>query len=354
MVRAGWCFSVVMSMEHPVGNCLHAEKASRRRSRPKMTPADASRQSSDELERLVKVYRHLREEHRRVRANSSAHRRLERKLAAAGARFERRLRQTTLSEDERSEWRRHQTLSGAPPRPPTGTTPAMFRVDVDGVVAERFANADEFLTTSPHQSFPAGNELYPETFQIAERALDDFEQLLAAGRPAPGRQALVRQGLLGPHGELTPCGRTALAQRSERRGGMFVEGIPIEVISRGGVGAGPRDRFRAALHRVAARAPRPVLFVRGTLTRDQNPSLARPAVVEAAIEASGRVIRATARASELGEAIDLCVERLQRKIREYRRADAAERREPSVSAPGSWRHGDLPSHRRRAPGRRRR
>lgn len=337
-----------------------------------MANAAASRKLNDELKQLVETYRHLHEEHRRTGTNSRTRRRLEQRLAAAAERFERRLREAALDEQDREEWRRHIYHAAPPPALAENGTPIVFRgrsdtgsellirrlgpgeleVIVDGTTVERLAEADELLSLSPNLTFPMGGQLYRETFQVEEGALDNLAELLATGKPVPGLQALVREGLVSRNLELTPRGRRAL-DRTKTRGGMPGERGPIEIVVRGRVGDRSRDRLRTALDRIAASAPRSVLFVRGTLTREENPSLARPAVAEATLNLSGRVTRATARGSDLGEAIDLLVERLNRAMRELRRTEEAERREPGVSEPGSWRHGNLPSHPPRTGTRRR-
>jgi ribosome-associated translation inhibitor RaiA len=344
-----------------------------------MISANAPRETSEhelreELEQLVKVYRHLHDEHRRSGASSRARRRLEHRLAGVAERFERRLRAAVPDEHDRAQWREHLYHGAASPAEIEGVAPLVFRgrseagsellirrlpsgdleVTIDGTPVERLYGADELLSPAPHLTFGVGGQLYRETFRVPAGALSDLEQTLATGKPVPGLQALSREGLISHDLELTPRGRRALAHRPQESGAFEEAESPIEIVARGRVGHRSRQRLQNALSRIAAGSPRPVLFVRGTLIQEENPSLARPAVAEATLHLGGRVARARARAGELTEAIDLLVEQLHRAVRELRRREEAERRESGVPEPGRWRHGDLPSHPRRLRARRRR
>ena len=78
-----------------------------------------------------------------------------------------------------------------------------------------------------------------------------------------------------------------------------------------------------------------------TLTRHTDPALSRPVVAKAALVLSRWTVRAHAAAGSESEAIALLESRLRRQLHTLRDHDLAERREPGVSEPGKWRHGDL-------------
>jgi ribosome-associated translation inhibitor RaiA len=324
----------------------------------------ASRRTQTELEQLAERYRHLREERRRAGQDGRVRRGLERRLAAAAEQFERRLRQAALDEEQRRAWMAH-LHHGEPPPPQAGrAAPLVFRgrsasgsellvfalpsgeleLRADGVTVERLARADELLSSSPELDFPAAGQLFRESFVLADGALEALEELLAQGRPVPGQEALLAEGLVGRNLELTPRGRRALARLANDHPHRFLERGPLEIVSRGSVGRSAREQLASALERLAAQAPRPVISMRGTLSHEQGVARPRAARAEATLELRGRAVRAIAEAATLPEAIDLLVERLQRALRDLRQAAQAERRESGVAEPGSWRHGSLASH----------
>jgi len=98
---------------------------------------------------------------------------------------------------------------------------------------------------------------------------------------------------------------------------------PIEIVSRGPVGERSRRRLRQELARLADESPRHAVYLRGALTYEQNPSVARPALASATIDLGRRVIRARVAANGTSTAIDLLVVRLRRSLRELRGRDEA-------------------------------
>src|SRR5262245_35295573 len=100
---------------------------------------------------------------------------------------------------------------------------------------------------------------------------------------------------------------------------------PIEIVSRGPVGERSRRRLRKELARLAEESPRRAIFVRGALTFEQNPSVARPALASATIDLGRRVVRARVAATGAATAIDLLVARLRRSMRDLRGRDEAAR-----------------------------
>ena len=101
---------------------------------------------------------------------------------------------------------------------------------------------------------------------------------------------------------------------------------PIEIVTRGPVGERARERLRAELTQLADESPRHAVFVRGALTYDQNPAIARPAAASATIDLGRRVVRARVAADGTSIAIDRLVDRLRRRLRDLRSRDEAVRR----------------------------
>ena len=101
---------------------------------------------------------------------------------------------------------------------------------------------------------------------------------------------------------------------------------PIEIVTRGPVGGSARRRLHAELARVAEEAPRRALFVRGSLTVQQNPSIERRALATATIDLGRHVVRARVAARGTAEATDLLVDRLRRELRDLRGRREASRR----------------------------
>ncbi|MGZ4333859.1 MAG: HPF/RaiA family ribosome-associated protein [Gaiellaceae bacterium] len=99
-----------------------------------------------------------------------------------------------------------------------------------------------------------------------------------------------------------------------------------------------------AVVRVARFAPRPVLHARVAIRVHHDPALARPAVITASLDVSGRIVRAHATAAQLADAIDLMQQRLRRNLERLDERRRARRRATGVAEPGHWRHGDLPGH----------
>jgi ribosome-associated translation inhibitor RaiA len=121
--------------------------------------------------------------------------------------------------------------------------------------------------------------------------------------------------------------------------------LDVHVRAQGRVSAAQRDRAVEKLRAACAAAPRPVLAARLTLAVEENPSLERPATARAAIDVSGRPVRAHVARPTLDEAVDLLVARIRRNL-----VRLAERREDAAHAPpswepGEWRHGSLPASR---------
>ncbi len=316
-----------------------------------------------ELESLTAEYRHVLEEHRRTGPQSRGRRRLEHELDALSDRFERLLAHTPVDEETRALWRAHLHHGTPAPSEPEPGAPLVFRgrsemgaeavvrrlgpreldVLVDGAQVERLSTADELFTSSPGLAFRVGDQVYHETFGASAEALDALRTALESGQPAPADSELLLDGLVDRDLGLTPRGRRALALAPPPPpGAVAATESPIEIVTRGPVGGRARERLRDELARLVELTPRPALLARGSLSYDENPSLARPAEAKATIDLGGRTVRAHATAAGTTEAIDLLVGRLRRALRELRERQEAERREPGVAEPGHWRHGNLP------------
>ena len=221
--------------------------------------------------------------------------------------------------------------------------PRELDVLVDGAQVERLSTADELFTSSPGLAFRVGDQVYHETFGASAEAIDALRTALESGRPAPADSELLLDGLVDRDLGLTPRGRRALALAPPSPpGAVAATESPIEIVTRGPVGGRARERLRGELARLVELTPRPALLARGSLSYDENPSLARPAEAKATIDLGGRTVRAHATAAGTAEAIDLLVGRLRRALRELRERQEAERRGPGVAEPGHWRHGNLP------------
>jgi ribosome-associated translation inhibitor RaiA len=95
----------------------------------------------------------------------------------------------------------------------------------------------------------------------------------------------------------------------------------------------------------ARSAPRPVLYARAVLEINHNPSRERPAACKAALDVSGRPVRAHIAAERIEEAIDLVEARLERSLRSLAERTREERRPAAPREAGEWQHGSLPEHR---------
>lgn len=90
----------------------------------------------------------------------------------------------------------------------------------------------------------------------------------------------------------------------------------IEISARGGVRLGERRYAEEKLARIAKFAPRPIIHARAILSEETNPAVERPAVAEATLDVSGRIIRAHVAAAQMREAVDMLEDRLRRLLEE--------------------------------------
>lgn len=86
-----------------------------------------------------------------------------------------------------------------------------------------------------------------------------------------------------------------------------------------------------------------VLFARLKLSWEPDPARERPAVAEAALDVSGDLVRAHVAAPTMAEAVDLLEHRVRHQLEHLAEHRRQLRHETGVAAPGTWRHGDLPT-----------
>ncbi len=108
---------------------------------------------------------------------------------------------------------------------------------------------------------------------------------------------------------------------------------------------GIKDRALTVLDRLAAKAPRPVVFARFKMRIEEGRDPDERAIAQATIDVSGSLIRAQVAAPSPDDALHTLAERLDRRIRRLaERRQTAEQR-PARTPPGQWRHDDLPDSR---------
>jgi hypothetical protein len=303
--------------------------------------------SPGELEQVVHEYRRVHEEHRRAQPRSRARRHLEVRLQRLRRRFERLLAEAPVTEADRRRWRsRLRTGEAAPPSPtnvrrllfcgrsdsgselrlvaaPAGTIDAF----VDGAAVAVLDDAEELTETAPGFSFALDAMRFRETFGASPSCLTDLREAVTTGR-RPRRKhvrELIEDGLVDRTLCLTARGRRAL--ELDRLPARHADvGTQPAISVRGPVSPRGRASLAQALVHVAVDAPRPVLGITGSLTRHQDPALARPVVAKATIDVSGNPVRAHVGADSENEAIGLLESRLHRNLRRLAERELARRR----------------------------
>jgi len=98
---------------------------------------------------------------------------------------------------------------------------------------------------------------------------------------------------------------------------------------------------RHKIGQLAKLAPGPVLLARVKFKQALDPAVERPALAQATLDVSGRLVRAQVAARQFDEAIDLLEARLRDRLEHLASHLRDRRRRPAAGAPGEWRHGDL-------------
>lgn len=196
----------------------------------------SSATTRDELEALVRAYRHVHEEHRRAHADGRVRRHLEARLRELDGRFEGLLGIWVPEDGAKAAWRAH--LHGDAPEPPQplGEQPLVFRglaetgstleirqradgdrdVALDGRVVERL-QGDEPLLEPLTDAVRIEDVEFHETLAASEAALGALEGFVGARERGPPWQhaaELLADGLIDRDFALTERGRRALARRS--------------------------------------------------------------------------------------------------------------------------------------------
>jgi hypothetical protein len=185
----------------------------------------------EELEALVRYYRHLENEHKRAQPESGVRRRIEDRQLEARERFDRVIAEWVPDEDLRRAWRDYLHHRGPEPEGPDAIRPLVFcgisdagsvvevrgrtgedlDVHVDGALVERIA--EDFSAVTPPLRFRLNGTEFEETFGASAEALDALADFLEDGKSPPWEYAseLLADGLVDVHFALTPRGRRALA-----------------------------------------------------------------------------------------------------------------------------------------------
>lgn len=219
----------------------------------------------------------------------------------------------------------------------------MLDAFVDGSATEVLDRADELEATGPAFVLELDGTEFRETFAVPSSTLAELRRAAVTGRvPRPeSLSELMADGLIDRTLGLTTRGRRALAL-DRRAAHHEAPPVPAPAISfRGPVPERARDELSHALRVVAEVAPRPVLHIHGSITRHEDPAVARPVVAKAALDLGRHVVRAHVAAASEHEAIDLLEARVHRNLRRLADRAAVERREGRAPTEGEWRHRNV-------------
>lgn len=190
----------------------------------------------EELQALVRHYRHLQNEHHRAPVESSMRRRIEERLLDVRERVDRLLEEWIEDEDLRNAWREHLHNRAPEPDGPEAIRPLVFRgvteagsdvevreksgdeleVRIDGALIERIAAEEDFASTVTPLRVRLDGFRAEETFSASAEALDALARFVESDDPPPWDFAseLLADGLIDVHVALTPRGRRALAGKT--------------------------------------------------------------------------------------------------------------------------------------------
>ena len=189
--------------------------------------------SRDELEVIVREFRHLLEEHRRAGADSSVRRHMESRLHELELRFGQLLDEWAPDGEVRAAWQAHFHAEAPEPSLPAASRRLVFRgvaetgsvveiraradgdydVDLDGHVVER--RLDEPDAGREVGTFTLDGHVFLETFSASGPALEALGEFVAEREPHPPwpfAAELAADGLIDRDFGLTQRGRRALAQ----------------------------------------------------------------------------------------------------------------------------------------------
>jgi len=190
--------------------------------------------SRDELEVIVREFRHLLEEHRRAGAESSVRRRMESRLHELELRFGQLLDEWVPDEEVRAAWQAHLHAEAPEPALPAASRRLVFcgvaetgsvveiraradgdyDVDLDGHLVERLLGEADTLGKEV-STFTLDGHVFLESFAASGPALEALGELVAAREPHPPwpfAAELAADGLIDRDFGLTRRGHRALAE----------------------------------------------------------------------------------------------------------------------------------------------
>jgi hypothetical protein len=188
-----------------------------------------------ELQTLVRYYRHLQNEHHRAAPESAARRHIEDKLLDVRQRFDRVLEEWVPEEELRRAWREHLHNRAPEPDGPPEIRPLVFagrsdvtgsvvkirgkkgeelEVTVDGAPIERIDADENFAVTVPPARYRMNDNEFLEFFTASPEALQALAEFPGIEHQSPPWEyaaELLADGLIDTNFALTPRGRRALA-----------------------------------------------------------------------------------------------------------------------------------------------
>jgi hypothetical protein len=188
-----------------------------------------------ELQALVRYYRHLQNEHHRAPPESAARRRIEEKLLDVRQRLDRILDEWVPDEELRETWRNHLHNRAPEPDGPPEIRPLVFagrsdvtgsvveirgkkgeelEVTIDGAPIERIDADEDFSITVPPARYRVNDNEYLEIFTASPEALQALAEFPGMEHQSPPWEyaaELLADGLIDTNFALTPRGHRALA-----------------------------------------------------------------------------------------------------------------------------------------------
>jgi hypothetical protein len=188
-----------------------------------------------ELQALVRYYRHLQNEHHRAAPESAARRRIEDKLLDVRQQFDRVLEEWVPEEELRRSWQDHLHNRAPEPDGPPEIHPLVFagrsdvtgsvveirgkraeelEVTIDGAPIERIDADEDFSITVPPARYRVNDNEYLEIFTASPEALQALAEFPGIEHQSPPWEyaaELLADGLIDTNFALTPRGRRALA-----------------------------------------------------------------------------------------------------------------------------------------------
>jgi ribosomal subunit interface protein len=120
--------------------------------------------------------------------------------------------------------------------------------------------------------------------------------------------------------------------------------IPIQLPLRGATSPGPVAYVLRKIEHLLRRPPAVARHVQVVITVSSNPANEQPVRIEVSAVVSGKPIRAQVHATEVTQAGDLVVDRLQQRLDRARERTRTRRRRGGAGMAHEWRHGGLPPH----------